>query len=295
MKEEQLCCAVPRSSLVVAMADAANAQPAVLEPLAPLTDRSNPGYLSGAEVHEIRLSFMPVNAFGKLLRFRDDRLEAAFWVSMRQWLSGIDKVATVLSWINSVVLVALFVQLTVVKGISSSFVVACVFYMSEVAILQAVVLLRVMFRAESHFRHRDATILSVRALQCMFIVGCCLAAMHGGHFNDGAIAAYVLDIKPSATVVLINMLMHRGVLFWAQFATFFLPLRFSQHAPFHTLGVLPLLLHAAFCLARDMLAQPALKQAVCALASFLTFSTQGPGRCHPLAPQIVAYSVSRDA
>lgn len=222
-------------------------------------------------------------AFDALLRFRDARLEAAFWSTARGWLSTVDLLASVVVCIVFSALVSschLFGE-----TLNAGYIV----YTGILIFVQFCC--AVMSRSEVYHRWRSVVMVTIRVSR--YLLAAILSALmvpSAGACEDAT--DYLFRRYSVAFWVFVKAIAHRGFIFWAQYYSVVWPLPFSLHATLHTFFMLPVLLHAAFCLARDVLWHPQLQPLVCAIASYLSFGAHGHSACHPLAPQLVAFPVS---
>lgn len=247
------------------------------------------GHLSEPEVYNVHDSFTLDTALDALLRFRDRRLEAAFWACNRDWLCGIDQIAAIVVLANNTLAISHASWLLREGTIGSAVYVVFTASLVGFTVVQLIVLWLASCHREAYYLWRNVIVAACRVSRYLLAVYLSIMAERG---QDVFAASYVLSTPPPVSFALAKALAFRGWLYFSLFFSFFWPLRLSHHAVLHTFGLVPVMLHAAKCLARDMLQQPALQQPVCALASVISLRLLQAGDCHPRAPQLVAYSVS---
>lgn len=234
-----------------------------------------------------------IMACDALLCFRDPLVEVAFWASARDRLCSLDRLTTFVVLLNNAFMVlhhgVSLVRMGALNPAFFSFATRCVMFN---AMLQLIVLWLVTRHREEYYRRRDAIVVASRLVRYVAAVGITVGIAARGEDAFIPSAHYTPPHGLHVYLILFKSLAHRGLAFWANFATFFWPLRFSLHFGLHTVCCLPTLMHAAGCLAREAFLHPLLRQPVCSVASRLNWHLQSPGSgCHPLAPHLVAYSV----
>lgn len=214
-------------------------------------------------------------AFDALLRFRDPQLEALFWRSAKETVqSNVGNAAEIVAAIAVFMLFRLTVAspelMLSVNGMLVA-VLAMGFFLTAALCIAG---------RQAMYRWCGAALTALRVVRyAIFAIMFCIA-VHSDVTDDAKFLTFF------------QALAHHGLLFWANFFTFLLSLRFSLHVVIHTFLGLPVLLYAASQLAADVLTLPQNRQSVCAFAHLSSFETQRSGVCHPLAAQQVAYTVS---
>lgn len=228
--------------------------------------------------------------FDALLRFHDPLVEAAFWVSVRDSLCTLDQLTTVLVVCNNAIHVAVGHKLMAAGLAEPRLYVFFITYTVFMVISQLVIAWLATYHRQAYYRRRDFITAGTRLQR--YVLAAILTVVTSRGNRDTGVTGFLLSHSSSMFMVLLRAFAHRGVLFWAHYYAVFWPLRFPLHALLHTMFMLPLLLHCASCLARDVLSHASLQQPVCNLASQLAFLVSQRSGCLPQAPQLVAYSVS---
>lgn len=227
-------------------------------------------------------------ALDTLLRFREKHTEAAFWTQFRDRLCTLDSLMTILVCTNSVIS-HIFLSRLVAEGVVTPLVSPWYRALGICLIIgQVAVLWLSLCHRDVYYSWRTVIVAGMRLGRYALAAG--FTVKLSGR-SDALVISYLLRSSSSTFVVLLKALGHRGFLFWANYFSLGWPLRFPLNAALHTLGALPILLHCAFCMARNVLSHEQLRQPVCSLASRLVLRAYQQ-QCHPLAPQLVAYSVS---
>lgn len=243
---------------------------------------SNHGHLSHAERFHVHELVTPATAFDVFLRFRDAGVEDAFWKTFMHYLSKLNMVIrTALLAYHGIVLVW-GLQLAASHDGANALLYAHVLFSLTLVFIQLASCRPAWLRRNVGYRSRAASDVAFGVLHCVQ-AGCMslVIARSGSSSSSNALVSSLP--RPSAGTHFVALLLI------ANYLAFFSVLRFSLLVPLHTVAALPVLLHAAACLARHVLSNQDLRSTLCTTASW------GPirqGACNPLAPQLVAYSVS---
>lgn len=222
------------------------------------------------------------------LRFLDPSVETLFFNSMENWLCTVDSLTIVPVCINTCILLAFGWKLLAAGCVDVQFHSRVEIYIMVMVLAQFAVLWLANYNRRAYYRRRASIVSALRMSR--YVLSIALSVAGSRFVNDECIVGFFLDNSSSSFWAVVRLMLHRCHIFWAHFYTYFFPLSFPLHSACHTFGFLPLLLHAASCMSRHMLSQPALRPPVCAIASALTFGAHD-NDCHPRAEQFVAYSV----
>lgn len=248
------------------------------------------GHLSSPQTYHVHEGFTCATAFDALLRFRDRRLETAYWRHVGDWLCNFDILGSL-----AIMAAVMFMRWQMVHATApgSPLDAACTAAALLFLVSQTLIMWLAVCRSAEYRRQRDAVLAAMCLVRYLILAGLTFIAARSHPVQDTHTAKDFGESRRSACgyLELAMSLAHRGLIFWTSFLSALRPLRFSLHAPLHTLCALPLLLHAAGCLAQGALAAPPLREPVCVVASGLSLRPYRADDCHPQAPQIVAYSV----